>query len=186
MRIIGGRAKGRRIAVPRGFSVRPTSDRIKEALFNILGPLDGQRFLDLYAGTGNVGIEALSRGAEESFFVEKIDVLVTALQKNLEAFGFQGRYKILRMDVEKAIAHLVQEGRRFDLIFADPPYRRGLIERIMSLLNAYPSLLAERGRLVIQHAATEPLQMKAETAFELVDARRYGDTVLSFLISIES
>jgi len=186
MRIIGGQAKGRRIAVPPGFAVRPTSDRIKEALFNILGPVDDQKFLDLYAGTGNVGIEALSRGAEEVVFVENINVLVTALQKNLELFGFQGRYKIICMDVEKAVIRLAQEGRRFDVIFADPPYRMGHIDRTIGLLNVCPSLLTEKGKLVLQHAVTEPLQMKSDTVFELVDARRYGDTLLSFIVSKEN
>jgi len=181
MRIIGGQAKGRRIAVPPGNAVRPTSDRIKEALFNILGPVDDQKFLDLYAGTGNVGMEALSRGAAEVVFVEKIHTLVTDLKGNLDQFRFQGRYEIFSLDVERAVERLVQEALRFDLVFADPPYRKGFVDKTIDLLTRYPSLLAEEGTLVIQHAVAEPLQIATELAFELVDARRYGDTLLSFL-----
>jgi 16S rRNA (guanine966-N2)-methyltransferase len=181
MRIIGGQAKGRRFAVPPGSAVRPTSDRIKEALFNILGPLEGLNFLDLYAGTGNVGIEALSRGAAGVVFVERIAALSLTLKRNLESFGFSGRYEMIVMDVEKAVIGLVEKTRRFDLIFADPPYRKGQIDKTMDLLNLYPSLLGEEGTLVLQHALAEPLQIKRGMAFELVDARRYGDTLLSFL-----
>jgi len=181
MRIIAGQAKGRRIAVPPGNAVRPTSDRIKEALFNILGPVDDQKFLDLYAGTGNVGMEALSRGAAEVVFVEKIHTLVTDLKGNLDQFRFQGRYEIFSLDVERAVERLVQEALRFDLVFADPPYRKGFVDKTIDLLTRYPSLLAEEGTLVIQHAVAEPLQIATELAFELVDARRYGDTLLSFL-----
>ncbi|OPY89430.1 MAG: Ribosomal RNA small subunit methyltransferase D [Syntrophus sp. PtaU1.Bin208] len=183
MRIIGGQARGRRIAVPPGYAVRPTSDRIKEALFNILGPLDGRNFLDLYAGTGNVGLEALSRGAAEVVFVEKISALITALRNNLDAFGFSGRYEVIATDVEQAINRLVQKGKSFDLIFADPPYRKGQIERTIVLLNGHPSLLAKEGMLILQNAQAEPLEIKADKALKLVDERRYGDTLLSFMKS---
>jgi len=186
MRIIGGQAKGRRIAVPPGYAVRPTSDRIKEALFNMLGPLEGLNFLDLYAGTGNVGMEALSRGAAEVVFVEKISVLALAIKKNLELFGFSGRYEILAMDVEKAAIRLVQKNLRYDWIFADPPYRKEQIEKTIGLLNLYPTLLAEEGTLVLQHAAAEPLPIKTDLTLTLVDTRRYGDTLLSFLRLLKS
>jgi 16S rRNA (guanine(966)-N(2))-methyltransferase RsmD len=181
MRIIGGQAKGRRIAVPPGYAVRPTSDRIKEALFNILGPVEGQKFLDLYAGTGNVGMEALSRGADAVVFVEKISVLVTSLKRNLEQFGFQGRYRIFRMEVEKAFAHLAEGGMCFDLIFADPPYRKGLVDRTIGLIKDYPSILRKDGMLVLQHAANETIEIKEDMAMDVVDVRRYGDTLLTFL-----
>lgn len=183
MRIIGGQAKGRRISVPPGYDVRPTSDRIKEALFNILNSVEGLKFLDLYAGTGNVGIEALSRGAEEVVFVEKVDVLIKNLKKNLEKFGFHSRYRIFRMDVEKAVECLADAGMRFDLIFADPPYRKGFIDKTIALLNAHPSILAENGWMILQHAMSEPLNVKSCGEFELIDTRRYGDTILSFLRS---
>lgn len=186
MRIIGGKAKGRRIAVPPGYAVRPTSDRIKEALFNILGPLEGRTFLDLYAGTGNVGLEALSRGAVEVVFVEKIPALALALRRNLELFTFAGRDEIITMDVERAVVQIVQKTKRFDLIFADPPYRKGWVDKTLGLLNHYPALLAEEGELVLQHAAAEPLEIKAGMALQLVDERRYGDTCLSFLSCLKS
>lgn len=186
MRIIGGQGKGRRIAVPPGYAVRPTSDRIKEALFNILGPLEGRTFLDLYAGTGNVGMEALSRGAAEVVFVEKIPALALALRRNLDLFNFAGRDEIIAMDVERAVIHLVRKTMRFDLIFADPPYRRGWIDKTLGLLRLYPPLLAEEGELVLQHAAAEPLSIKADMALQLVDERRYGDTCLSFLSCLKS
>jgi 16S rRNA (guanine(966)-N(2))-methyltransferase RsmD len=181
MRIIGGQAKGRRIAVPPGYAVRPTADRIKEALFNILASVDGLMFLDLYAGTGNVGMEALSRGAKQVVFVEKINLLVKSIKKNLDEFGFQGRYRIVHMDAEKAIMCLAQEGASFDLIFADPPYRMGLIDNTLGLLKVYSSILAGDGKLILQHVVSEPLKLRTDTAFELEDSRRYGDTILSFL-----
>jgi len=186
VRIISGQAKGRRIAVPPGYAVRPTSDRLKEALFNILGPLEGRTFLDLYAGTGNVGLEALSRGAAEVVFVEKIPALALALRRNIDLFNFAGRDEIIKMDVERAVIQIVRKKKRFDLIFADPPYRKGWIDKTLVLLNLYPALLAEEGELVLQHAAAEPLEIKAGMALQLVDERRYGDTCLSFLSCLKS
>lgn len=181
MRIIGGQAKGRRIDVPTGQTLRPTSDRIKEALFNILGPVEHLRFLDLYAGTGNVGIEALSRGAAGAVFVEKIPPLAAALRKNLERLGFSGHGQIIALDAGKAIEQLARRGATFDLIFADPPYRKGLVGLTVRLLNACPCLLAATGTVILQHAAAEPLELEGKTAFELAEERRYGDTTLSFL-----
>jgi len=181
MRIIGGQARGRRIEVPPGQTLRPTSDRIKEALFNILGPIEDLRFLDLYAGTGNVGIEALSRGAKEAVFVEKIPSLTAALRKNLDRLGFTGRCQILLLETGKAIEQLARSGGTFDLIFADPPYREALVGKTVRFFDAFPSILAATGTVIFQHAAAEPLKLEGDTAFALAQARRYGDTTLSFL-----
>jgi 16S rRNA G966 N2-methylase RsmD len=104
-----------------------------------------------------------------------------SIRKNLDEFGFQGRYKIVHMGAEKAIVYLAQGGASFDLIFADPPYRMGLIDITIDLLDSYQTLLAEDGKLILQHAVAEPLKLKTDTAFELEDTRRYGDTLLSFL-----
>lgn len=181
MRIIGGRAKGRRIAVPPGYTVRPTSDRIKEALFNILGPLEGQTFLDLYAGTGSVGLEALSRGARQVVFVERIPSLVAALKRNLEVFGFSGGYEIIASDIGPAFSRMVEKGLQFDVIFADPPYRKGQIARTVDLLNFHVSLLAPGGVAILQCAREEPLVIEGDQGMTLVDERKYGDTLLSFM-----
>jgi len=181
MRIIGGRAKGRRIAVPPGYTVRPTSDRIKEALFNILGPLEGQTFLDLYAGTGSVGLEALSRGARQVVFVERIPSLVAALKRNLEVFGFSGGYEIIASDIGPAFSRMVEKELQFDVIFADPPYRKGQIARTVDLLNFHVSLLAPGGVAILQRAREEPLVIEGDQGMTLVDERKYGDTLLSFM-----
>src|SRR5580692_6775643 len=119
MRVIAGRLGGRRLTAPRGMATRPTSDRVREALFSALGPLGGAAVLDLYAGTGALGIEALSRGAARATFVESARPALAALRDNLAALGLEGAARVLAMPVERAVTRL---GGAFDLVLADPPY----------------------------------------------------------------
>ena len=177
MRIIAGTARGvRLVPVPNG--VRPTSDRVREAIFNSLGQFfDGGEVLDLYAGTGALGIEALSRGFERATFVEKNGRASRVVRENLERAGFaEKKGEVLRGDVAEAIGRFVAEGRRYDLIFADPPYRIPPRE-IGGILERLAALLAPGGRVVVESG--DPL---AETIGNLKGVgRRYGGTVVTFL-----
>ena len=180
MRIIGGEARGRRINLPRGCRIRPTADRVKESLFDILHPVEGVRFLDIFAGCGNCGLEALSRGARRAVFIEKEPRLVKAIGENLRLLGFEGRAEVIAADAERGVRRLAQREERFDILFADPPYGEGFLPEIMKLLEG-ANLLAENGVFVLQHSVREQLAGSCVQAMVMADQRRYGDTVLSFL-----
>ncbi len=180
MRIIGGESKGRAIRLPRGCRIRPTTDRVKGALFNILGSLEGTSFLDLFAGCGNVGLEALSRGAQSLVFVEKDLRLIETIRENLRLFGFEGRAEVIAADAEEGIRRLRKRGELFDLLFADPPYEEGFITHIVTCL-AQGELLTENGVVILQHSQREPMEESVVAELEISDQRRYGDTLLSFL-----
>ena len=180
MRISGGAARGRSIHVPRGIALRPTSDRIKEALFAVLRRVEGRTFLDLFAGSGSVGLDALSRGAAEAVFVEKDVRLVRAMRTILVEHGFAGRYQIFAMEVRKCIKLLAGQRRRFEVLFADPPYDRGLAGETLRHLEK-GSIVAPDGIVIVQHSTREVVEASCGKGLILTDQRRYGDTVLSFL-----
>ena len=145
MRVIAGTAKRRGLIVPRGLAVRPTADRVKEALFSILGALvPGCSFLDLFAGAGTVGIEALSRGAGRVVFVEKDVNNRRVIEKNLQSTDLAENARRLGLPVEKALPLLAAELTSFDLVFMDPPYEQGLIPATLAGLCRY-DLLKPRG-----------------------------------------
>lgn len=179
MRVTGGEWRGRGLRVPRGRAVRPTSDRVKQALFNVLGArVPGSRVLDLFAGSGGLGIEALSRGAQEVLFVEVDPRAASVLKENLATLGAGERATVWRQDVFSAIAKLAGGTRPFDLVLADPPYRHGLAARTVEAV-AGAGLLAAGGLLVIEHDPREELP-EASAALERVRADRYGDTCLTY------
>lgn len=180
MRIIGGEARGRVVRLPAGSRIRPTSDRVKESLFNILHSVEGSSFLDLFAGSGNVGLEALSRGARFTAFVEKDIRLVRALQGSLVKLGLAARAEVVAADAERGLARLAQRGDRFDIIFTDPPYDQGLALGTLEWPDMRKAL-AENGVIVLQHSAREILEELQVYPWIVADQRRYGDTVLSFL-----
>ncbi len=180
MRIIAGSARGIRLGpVPDG--VRPTSDRVREAIFNSLGQFfDGGEVLDLYAGTGALGMEALSRGCERAVFVEKNGRAARTVVENLERAGFGERGEVVRGDVGEVVERLVEGGRVFRLIFADPPYRISPRES-GSILERLEALLTPSGRLVVEGS-----QPPAYSTERLKGAsRRYGGTVVTFLERIQ-
>jgi 16S rRNA (guanine966-N2)-methyltransferase len=180
MRIISGTSKGKKLRPLRGQGIRPTSDRVKESIFNILGEeVDGKHVLDLFAGTGNLGIEALSRGATRSVFVEKEKLAIDLIKKNLSHCGFDDRVHIMTGEVERAIRLLHRKGEVFDLIFMDPPYRRGLVQKTLGILQAQP-LHHEDSIIVIEHDRREPLSESMEE-WVLLRKRPFGDTVVSFI-----
>jgi 16S rRNA (guanine(966)-N(2))-methyltransferase RsmD len=180
MRIISGTSKGRKLATPKSQAIRPTSDRVKESIFNILGEkVEGKVVLDLFAGTGNLGIEALSRGAKKALFVEKGRQALRLIQRNLFQFGMEGRSEILPRDVSRAIGILKQRGESFDLILMDPPYEKGLIQKTLLKLHSY-RIYHEDSILVIEHDRREPIPEMVE-GWTLIRQRGIGDTVISFL-----
>lgn len=181
MRIVGGALRGRTLAAPKSDRVRPTSDRNRESLFNILAhgaavTLDGARVLDLFSGTGALGLEALSRGARFCLFVEEGVEGRGLLRTNIEAFGLQGCTKIFRRDATRLGAVGTMEP--FDLLFADPPYGRSLGEG--ALASALAGGWLKPGALcVIEEAASAPFALP--DGFRVEDERAMGETVLRFL-----
>ena len=177
MRPIAGKAKGRRLFSVPGQSTRPITDRVKEALFSILaGLVIEARFLDLFAGTGSVGIEALSRGARETVFVERHPRALATLQRNLQHTGLLEQACVLRRDAFRFIHRF--EGEPFDIIFVAPPQYRGLWERALHALEG--SALLDSQSLVV--AQIHPKEYKALGLAQLVlsDQRTYGSTELCF------
>ncbi len=180
MRIISGTSRGRKLVTPRNQSLRPTSDRVKESIFNILQEkMAGGVVLDLFAGTGNLGIEALSRGAKKAIFVEKERQALRLIQRNLTQFGLEERSEIVPRDVNRAIGILKRRGECFDLILMDPPYERGLIRKTLMELNS-KQIYHKGSILVIEHNRREPLPQILD-GWNLIRQRRMGDTVISFL-----
>jgi len=180
MRIISGTSKGRRLVTPKGLALRPTSDRVKESIFNILGEeVEGKSVLDLFAGTGSLGIEALSRGAKKVLFVEKGRQAIRLIQKNLLQCGMAGQSEIIPKDVNRAIGILDQRGESFDLILMDPPYVKGLIQKTLLKLQSH-RIHRDDSILVIEHDRREPLPKTIE-GWNLIRERAIGDTVISFL-----
>lgn len=178
MRVIAGSAGGIRLKVPKGRAVRPTSDRVKEALFNILGArVCGAAVWDLFAGSGAIGIEALSRGASEAIFVEKNRLHLEIIKENLVRTGLAGRARLLGLDVEKALNLLSQEGRQADLIFLDPPYQETNVPQVLQAIE-YSHLLREDGLIVLELFVRSRLWPKEQPQ---VEQRRYGDTILAFI-----
>lgn len=179
MKVIGGTAKGRKISVPKGARLRATTDRTKESLFNILPLPEGKAFLDLFAGTGNIGIEAMSRGAARTVFIEKNTIMAGAIKKNISTCGLDKdrEYEVIATSCERGIRILSQRQESFDIIFADPPYERGYVEKTLSWLGR-SLLLSEKGVIVIEHSDKE--QCGEGTIFALKDQRKYGDTMISF------
>lgn len=179
MRIIAGTAKGRNLKVPKNGDLRPTSDRAKETIFNVLGQwLEGERVLDLYAGVGSLGLESISRGAEKATFVEQDKFHLEAITDNARAFGYTAQCVTVLRPVERAIRQLGKEGATFTLVFSDPPYALRLGKTVLEALDA-AKLVVPRGRVVIEHDRREELPERVG-AFARDDERRFGDTQVSF------
>jgi 16S rRNA (guanine966-N2)-methyltransferase len=179
MRVIGGNARGRRLKVPRGKTLRPTAARVKEALFNILPhDLCGIRILELFAGTGNVTIEALSRGAAEAILVDSSAESGKAIRENLQRFQLADRTKVWITPVARALRLMARRGETFDMIFLDPPYERKWIGSTLKIIGE-GRLLRESGVLVAEHSIREKVEPRY-SSLGLRDQRRYGSTLLSF------
>lgn len=179
MRVTGGAARGRRLASPRRPGVRPTGSRVREALFDILGArIRGAAVLDLFAGTGAIGVEALSRGADGAVFVERDRRAARLIETNLSRAGLTGAGRVLAMPADRAIERLEAAGDRFDLVFADPPYEAGVRE---ALLRRAAGLMKEGALLVVEHATRAPVAAPADGPLRTGRRYRYGDTTLTLL-----
>jgi 16S rRNA (guanine966-N2)-methyltransferase len=182
MRVIGGQYRSRVLTAPRGRDTRPTSDRLRETLFNVLTPhIEGAVFVDLYAGSGGVGIEALSRGAREGIFVEQSESALKAIRANLAALGIRGAYALEARAVASVLKRLSSTGRTADIVFLDPPYEASKeYETALGLLGGECAcLLAPDAIVIAEHAKKSDL---AERYGKLVRYRmlKQGDAALSF------
>jgi 16S rRNA (guanine966-N2)-methyltransferase len=172
VRVVAGLYRGRRLVAPPGDATRPTSDRVREALFSVLGPsIQGARVLDLFAGSGALGIEALSRGAAAAVFVDRAPAAIKAVRANLDALGIEA--DVRRLEARAALRTASARSEAYDLVFLDPPYRRAA-ELGRELSEALPAVLAPGARVVSESDRRAPLEL----ALALTDERRYGDTVI--------
>ncbi|MGE5753125.1 MAG: 16S rRNA (guanine(966)-N(2))-methyltransferase RsmD [Deltaproteobacteria bacterium] len=182
MRIVAGKWRGRPLRAPKGLAVRPTTDRVREAIFDILGErVSGTSVLDLFAGSGALGLEALSRGASRAVFVEPDPAAFAVLKKNVESLG-AGDSEAWPLDYRQALRRLRARSMRFDLVFLDPPYRKGLAPDSAAVLSR-AGLVREGGSVVVEEAFRAP-EASFPEGWVLSTDRRYGDTrVMLFEVS---
>jgi len=179
MRIIAGRLRGRNIQAPAGLETRPTADRVKETMFNLIqGRIRDANCLDLFAGSGNLGLEALSRYAATCTFVEKDPSALGNLEKNIESLGLQPNAIILGTDIYKALSSFVAKQFQFDIIFADPPYDFPTFHKVVGKIAAH-SLLAKDGALVWEHDAKKNLQKYHDLGMEIELQRKVGRAMIT-------
>lgn len=179
MRVITGSARGRRLKSVKGSTTRPTTDRVKESLFAILGTtVTAGAFLDLYAGTGGVGIEALSRGAPWAVFLDHNRRSTRVIRENLRLTGLENRAEVYTVDVYRGIEILGKRKLKFNVVFLDPPYaEHRAVPTLLALSRA--QVVAETGTVVAEHGRGEKIPSRAGSFF-LEKSKTYGDTVLSF------
>lgn len=186
MRVISGSARGRRLLSPKNLRVRPTADRVKEALFSILnsrlGSWSGVRVLDLFAGTGSLGIEALSRGAGHAVFCDSHGESVQLVRDNLQHCAFSNQGTVIQGDALRALGQLQRRGEQFDLVFLDPPYQeQKLLSDVLTTL-ASGSLLSAEALIVVETAGKAKLPDQHDKLIQ-IDRRDYGDTAIILLTS---
>jgi 16S rRNA (guanine966-N2)-methyltransferase len=182
VRVIGGNIKGRRLGTCRAPLLRPTSDKVREAVFDIIAPLlDGGAVLDLFAGTGSLGIEALSRGMDRAVFVENNSQVCEVLRKNLLACGVENQAEVISVPVDAALRLLRARGEAFRLIFLDPPYQGALAGKILREVSE-TRVLEKDGLAIAEHSSREEMKSVYGNLI-LDDRRRYGHTVVSFYVS---
>lgn len=179
MRIIAGTFGGRRLHPPKGTAIRPTADRVREAIFSIIGPaVAGAKVLDLFAGTGAMGLEALSRGASRTTFVDQSRHAVQLIRHNVELCRIADRVSVIQGSVNQVIPRLAAQQEAFDLIFIDPPYGRNTIQQTLRILGE----VARPGTIVVaEHASRDLLPVQLHEWSRTVE-RHYGDTLVSFYI----
>jgi 16S rRNA (guanine966-N2)-methyltransferase len=171
VRVIAGEFRGRQLVAPRGTATRPTSDRVREALFSILGDIAGARVLDLFAGSGALAIEALSRGASQATLVDSSAAAIAAVKRNLEAVG--ARAEVRREQALPFLGRARAARRQYDLVFLDPPYgHASTLGRELS--SALAPIIAPAGRVISESDRRAPLELE----LALLDERRYGDTLI--------
>jgi 16S rRNA (guanine966-N2)-methyltransferase len=182
VRIIAGEFRGRRLLGPRGGAIRPTSDRVREALFSKIAPrLPGARVLDLFAGSGALGLEAVSRGAVRAVFVDQGAESIRIIQANIKACGAQGRCRVIRGTLPRVLQHLEKDDPFYDLIFMDPPYGKGLVDLVLPNLK---NMVTPDAWVVVEHRSSDRVG-SAGGDWVLDETRAYGDTRISFFVRAE-
>ncbi len=180
MRIISGKCKGKKLVSVAGAATRPTADRVREAIFNIISAqVPGAAVLDLFAGTGAFGLEALSRNARSAVFIENSAPALRVIERNIRACGQEGAARLIQWDILKNLNCIRAGTPLFDLIFMDPPYHRKAVFPALSNL-ARTGALVDGASLIVEHAADDPFDVPSD-AYELYDQRKYGKTLVSFL-----
>jgi 16S rRNA (guanine(966)-N(2))-methyltransferase RsmD len=182
MRVIAGEYRSRMLQAPRGDATRPTSDRLRETLFNVIGPrVEGSRFVDLYAGSGAVGIEAISRGADFVWFAESAKPAVRAIRDNLSALKIAGGFALEDRSVAKLLNSLVEKQRTVEIVFLDPPYEAAeeYEETLKFLARNNATVLGDGAVVVAEHAKKRPLEARY-TVLERYRVLEQGDAALSF------
>ena len=179
MRIIAGVYGGRRLHAPKGAAIRPTSERVREAVFSIIGPaVAGADVLDLFAGTGAMGLEAVSRGASRAVFVDQTLHAVRLIHSNIELCKVADRVRVIHGSVNQAIRRLADQGEIFDLIFLDPPYGKSFIQKTLLSLGD----LGRSGTVAVaEHCAKDPLPIQVQEWLQ-TEERKYGDTAVAFYV----
>lgn len=178
MRIIGGEFRSRLISMPKGVEMRPTQDKVREAVFNILGDMTGKRVLELFAGSGAFGIEAISRGAGHATFVDNNFRCIDTIKENLGSLGIDSnRYDLVKADALKVLPKLLKDDKKFDIVFMDPPYYRELAKKCLINADAY-DILSPIGLIVVEHFKKDILPTDLKTIL-FNQERRYGDTVIT-------
>lgn len=179
MRIIAGEAKGKRLECRKGIDTRPTQDSVKESLFSIIAPyIPEARMLDLFSGTGNIALEALSRGAKRAVMIEKDQEALKYIIKNINNLGYENKSRAYKNDVIRAIEILSRKGEKFDIIFMDPPYKDEVCERVMRAISK-ANLLADNGLIICEHHIFEDLSDEV-AEFRKTDERKYGKKSVTF------
>lgn len=185
MRIIAGNLKSRRIEFPKTRLTRPMTDRSKETLFNILGGfVYAKHVLDLYAGSGSLGLEALSRGAADVTFVDRADWATRVIQRNLITLGLEGSSEVIQGDVMRTINRLEKKGRKYSLIFVDPPFDKGLVKKTLLKLEQ-SDIVTPFAQIVVGHTGRE-LVPESLSSYNLTRTKRIGQACLSFLFRVKS
>ena len=182
MRIIGGTLRARKLSAFKGVSIRPTTDRVREAVFNIIKPfLPRKKALDLFAGTGAMGIEALSRGVKEAHFVENNPTGAAIIRKNIEALGLNNRAKIFKRDVDAFLSECSHREAGYDLLFIDPPYNAGLTVPTLEKIAA-SGALSQEAVVIVEAGKREPISderlTRGFTGLTQIDFRKYGDSLI--------
>lgn len=179
MRIIAGEAKNKKLKSRKGMDTRPTLGSVKESLFSIIAPyIEGARFLDLFSGTGNIALEALSRGAEKAIMIEQDQEALKIIIENINALGFENRCRAYKNDVVRAVEILGRKGEKFDIIFMDPPYKQELCKKSLKAIEK-ADILAEDGLIICEHHMLEDLEDEMY-GFKKADCRKYGKKTMTF------
>jgi 16S rRNA (guanine966-N2)-methyltransferase len=178
MRIIGGEFRSRLIAMPKGVDIRPTQDKVRQAIFNLLADVSGKRVLELFAGSGAFGIEAISRGSSYAAFVDNNFRCVETIQANLVSLHIDmDYYDIIRANALSVLPRLAKDEKKFDLVFMDPPYHLGMAKKCLINIDSY-DILAPNSRVVVEHFKKDLLETGLKS-IRFEKERRYGDVVIT-------